>query len=94
MKGTITTGIPIPAVKRGLVWICLFALLGLAGAGIIHASLAGTSTGRRLAPAPGTGGGTDGGPTSVRTAAPAGALALYSAPGGGGGTDPGSTSVE
>jgi hypothetical protein len=74
MKGTITTGIPVPAVKRirrGLMWFSLFVLLGLVGAGIIHVSLAGASTSRQLAPAPGTGGGTDSGPTSVRIGVPA-----------------------
>jgi hypothetical protein len=97
MKGTITTGIPIPAVKRvkrGLARLCLFVLLGLVGAGIIHVSLAGASTGRQLAPAPAGGGGGDGGPTSVRMIAPTGALALYPAPGTGGGTDLGSISIE
>jgi hypothetical protein len=74
MKGPITTSIPVSAVKRvnrGLVWLCLFVILGLAGAGIIHVSLTGSSTGRQLAPAPGGSGGADSGPTSVRIGVPA-----------------------
>src|SRR5215472_404573 len=65
-KGTTMVGIQFLSgkrIKRGLAWFCLFVLLGLAGAGIIHTALAGISTVRQLAPAPAGGGGGDGGPT-------------------------------
>jgi len=97
MKGPITTGMSVPAVKRvkhGLAWLCLLMLLGLGGAATIHVSLAGAPAGRQLAPAPGGSGGSDSGPTSVRITAPAGALTLYPAPGGGGGGDPVPTRVD
>ena len=91
MNRTVIAGVPVLAFKRcrrGLMWLSLLALLGLVGAGNIHVSLAGASTGRQMAPAPGGSGG-DGGPTSVRIVAPTSALALYPAPGTGGGGDPG-----